>query len=172
MFVRFRQTTRRLQASLTKTHRQDGKMRHEHVAGLGSVPLSPSAADRIAFWTKLHQRLYALNNPGRSRSAGAILTAMHARIPMPTLDDQQAVQLERAQADARFWEALAEMHSEPTEGHKELLASAAEGEPLAADISAKARAAKDRLALVEKGEALVGIPAPIMRATSWGSLAY
>jgi hypothetical protein len=128
MFVRFRQTTRRLQASLTKTHRQDGKMRHEHVAGLGSVPLSPSAADRIAFWTKLHQRLYALNNPGRSRSAGAILTAMHARIPMPTLDDQQAVQLERAQADARFWEALAEMHAEPTEAtrncwHRRLRAS-------------------------------------------------
>jgi hypothetical protein len=62
MFVRFRQTTRRLRASLTETHRAGGKVRHEHVAGLGSVPLLPTAADRIAFWTKLHQRLDTLGN--------------------------------------------------------------------------------------------------------------
>jgi hypothetical protein len=40
----------------------------------------------------------------------------------------------------------------------------AEREPLAADTAAKAQAAKDRLALVEKGEAITGIPAPMTRA--------
>ena len=168
MFVRFRQSDRRLQASLAETRRQDGKVRHEHVAGLGSVPIALSPTDRLAFWTKLHQRLDALSNRVDAAQRGAILTAIHARIPMPTLDDQQAVQLERAQADARFWETLAEMHADDIEGHKTLLAMAqrkiAEREPLAADTAAKAQAAKDRLALVEKGEAVAGIPAPMTRA--------
>jgi hypothetical protein len=62
MFVRFRATARRLQASLIETHRRDGKVRHEHVASLGSVPLSLSRADRIAFWTALHPRLAKLDN--------------------------------------------------------------------------------------------------------------
>jgi hypothetical protein len=80
MFVRFRETARRLQASLTETRRLGGKVRHEHVAGLGSVPLSPSASDRIVFWTKLHQRLEALSNRVDASQRGAILTAIHARI--------------------------------------------------------------------------------------------
>ena len=140
---------------------------HEHVAGLGSVPSRLSPADRIAFWTKLHQRLDTLGNRVDAARRGAILTAIHARIPMPTQDDQQAVQLERAQADARFWETLAEMHTDDIEGHKGLLASAqraiAEREPLAADTAAKAQAAKDRLARVEQGEDVAGHPAPMTR---------
>jgi len=168
MFARFRQTNRRLQVTLSETSRLGGKVTHVHVAGLGSVPLSPSAADRIAFWTKLHQRLEALSNRVDAEQRRAILTAIHARIPMPTMDDHQAVQLERAQADARFWETFAEMQAERIEGNKGLLATAqraiAEGEPLAADAAAKAKAAKDRLARVEKGEAVAGIPAPMTRA--------
>jgi hypothetical protein len=35
---------------------------------------------------------------------------------------------------------------------------------LAADTAARAQAAKDRLALVEKGETVAGIPAPMTRA--------
>ena len=84
------------------------------------------------------------------------------------LDDHQAVQLERAQADARFWESLAEMQTSDVEGHKELLATVQRAigarEPLAADAAAKAQAAKDRLARAEKGEAVAGIPAPMTRA--------
>ena len=164
MFVRFRQSDRRLQASLTATRRDGGKVRHEHVAGLGSVPIAPTVTDRIAFWTKLHQRLEALSNRIDAVQRGAILTTIHARIPMPTQDDQQTVQLERAQADARFWESLAEMQTSDVEGHKALLATVqraiAEREPLAA----KAQAAQDRLARVEKGEAVAGIPAPMTRA--------
>jgi hypothetical protein len=168
MFVRFRQTARRLQASLSATRWEGGRVRHEHIAGLGSVPLSPSAADRIAFWTKLHQRLEALSNRIDAAQRGAILTAIHERVPMPTLDDHQAVQLERAREDTRFWETLAEGYADQIEGNKELLASAqraiAEREPLAADTAAKAQAAKDRLARVERGEAVAGVPAPMTRA--------
>ena len=168
MFVRFRETVRRrLQVTLSETHRQGGKVLHEHVAGLGSVPLSPSTDDRIAFWTKLHQRLAALGNRIDTVGRGAILTAIHARIPMPTMDDHQAVQLERARADARFWEALAEMGAGDVEGRKGLLTltrlKIAEREPFAADMAAKAEAAKARLARVENGEDVAGIPAPLTR---------
>jgi hypothetical protein len=86
---------------------------------------------------------------------------------MPTMDDQQAEQLERAQADARFWEMLADGYAEQVEGNKKLLATAqkaiAEREPLAADTAAKAQAAKDRLARVEKGEGVAGIAPPLTR---------
>jgi hypothetical protein len=57
MFVRFRETRNRLQVSLVEARRIDGKARHEHVAGLGSIEMPPSIADRIAFWNRLHQRL-------------------------------------------------------------------------------------------------------------------
>jgi hypothetical protein len=168
MFVRFRQTARRLQASLSATRWDAGRVRHEHVAGLGSVPLSPSAADRIEFWTQLHQRLEALGNRVDAAHRGAILTAIHARVPMPTMDDHQAVQLERAQADARFWETLADMQTGNVEEHKQLLITVqrtiAERGPLAADTAAKAEAAKVRLERLEKGEAVAGIPAPMTRA--------
>ena len=56
-------------------------------------------------------------------------------------------------------------YADDIEGHKTLLATAqtaiAEREPLAADTAAKAQAAKDRLARVEKGEAVAGIGAPM-----------
>ena len=161
MFVRFRQTARRLQASLSATRWDGGRVRHEHIAGLGSVPVSPSPADRISFWTKLYQRLDALSNRIDAAQRGAILTAIHARIPMPTLDDQQSVQVERAQMDVQFWDTLAGLSAEQIEEQKGLLATVqrtiAEGEPLAADTAAKAQAAKDRLARAEKGEAVAGI---------------
>ncbi len=102
MFTRFRETARCLQVSLVETHRTGGRVRHSHVAGLGSIGVSPSPADRIAFWTKLHQRLAALANRIDGATHGVILAAVHARIPMPTPDDQRAVQIENARADARF----------------------------------------------------------------------
>ena len=167
MFVRFRETARRLQASLVVTARAEGKVRHEHIGALGSVPRSPSAADRIAFWTKLHQRLDALSNRIDAAQRGAILTAVHTRIPMPTLDDHQGVQLEHARADARFWQSLAEGQADDIEAHKGLLTSTqrsiAERELAAAETAAKAQTAKERLARVEKGEAVAGIPPPLTR---------
>jgi hypothetical protein len=155
MFVRFRQTARRLQASLITGRREGSKVRHEHVAGLGSVPVTPTAADRIAYWTKLHQRLDALSNRVDAAQRGAIMAAIHARIPMPTLDDHQAVQVERAHIDVRFWDTPAGMSADRVKEQKGLLATVqrriAEGEPLAADTAAKAQAAKERLARAAEG---------------------
>jgi len=51
MFVRFRAKQRqlqcRLQCSLIETRRVGGKVRHEHIAQLGSVAAGPSVADRV-----------------------------------------------------------------------------------------------------------------------------
>jgi len=62
MFVRFRQNTYRLQVSLVKTRRADGKVRHEHIASLGSIVMPMTVAGRIAFWRSLHERLARLSN--------------------------------------------------------------------------------------------------------------
>jgi hypothetical protein len=130
----------------------------------------------MAFWRKLHQRLDALSNRIDAAQRGAIIAAIHARIPVPTLDDQQTVQLQRAREAARFWEMLAGSYADDIEGHKGLLASTQQAiaarEPLAANTAAKAQAAKDRLARVEKGEAVDGIEAPltrkdILKITGW-----
>ena len=166
MFVRFRSTARRLQASLIVTRRSEGKVHHQHVASLGSVPVAPSAADRIAFWTKLHQRLDALSNRVDAAQRGDILTAIHARIPMPTMDEHQAVQLEHAKEDAALWQELADMAADDIEGHKQLLATTegaiAERQKVSVDFSRYAQEAKDRLARVANGET-VAVPAPLTR---------
>lgn len=109
VFVRFRPTARRLQLSLIETHRSAGRVHHEHIAGLGSVPLAPSTADRIAFWTQLHERLGRLANRIDAAVHGAIPTAIHARIPMPTQEEQQAERLEMAKEDSRQQSTLAEV---------------------------------------------------------------
>jgi hypothetical protein len=150
MFVRFRQTDRSLQVTLSATRRDAGRVRHEHIASFGSVPLSPqeplAPADRITFWTKLHQRFDALSNQVDAAQHGAILTAIYAPIPMPTMDDHQAVQLDHARADARFWETLADGYAEQIEGNKKVLGAAqkaiTEREPLAADTAAKGTGGK------------------------------
>ena len=48
MFVRFRQQGRRLQMSLMRTWRAEGRMMTEQVASLGSVDAGVSVRERIA----------------------------------------------------------------------------------------------------------------------------
>jgi hypothetical protein len=62
MFVRFRQSRNRLQASLIETRRDGRKVRHEHIASFGAVDVPPSIRERLAFWAKLPQRLDRLTN--------------------------------------------------------------------------------------------------------------
>jgi hypothetical protein len=88
MFVRFRETPYGLQVSLVRTHREGGKVRHEHIAGLGAIVIPASAADRIDFWRRLHGRLSALSYRIGDEQ-GQILGAVHERIPMPTPDEQR-----------------------------------------------------------------------------------
>jgi hypothetical protein len=91
MFVRFRDTGRRLQLSVIETRRINGKVRHEHIASLGSValPLTPRA--RLEFWAKLHQRLAKLSNRIGGDAHAKMLDAIHERIPMMTLDEMRAL---------------------------------------------------------------------------------
>ena len=91
MFVRFRQTAYGLQVSLIQTRREGGKVRHEHIAGLGEIIVPASTADRIDFWRSLHDRLSALSNRIGDEQ-GKILGAVHERIPMPTPYEQRDVQ--------------------------------------------------------------------------------
>lgn len=89
MFVRFRQTTSRLQASLIQTSRAPGgKVRHEHVAGLGSVARVATVPERIKFWQHLHQRVACLANRLDAEAQAKVLGAVHTRIPMPTAEEQ------------------------------------------------------------------------------------
>lgn len=106
MFVRFRQTGSRLPASLIETRRVDGKVRHEHIASLGSIATPLIVADRIAFWRRLHERLAKLDNRLDGEAQAKLLGVVHARIPMVTADEQRTLQLENAKADAQTWDTF------------------------------------------------------------------
>src|SRR3954453_19712314 len=166
MFVRFRATARRLHASLVENHRHDGKVRHEHVASLGSVPLGLSRADRIAFWTALHPRLAKLDNRLDATAKGAILAALHARIPMATPDEQQAERLTLAAEGAKQWDTLASVQTATLADKKSLLATiqreVAQLEGGATATKASAEAAKESLAHLERDEDR-GIGRPLTR---------
>jgi hypothetical protein len=87
MFVRFRAGRRRLALSLVETTRIDGGVRHDHIASLGSVDSPPTLRGRIAFWARLNGRLTALGNRLGPDDQTKIMDAIHARIPIPTIDD-------------------------------------------------------------------------------------
>jgi hypothetical protein len=53
-----------------------------------------------------------------------VLGAVHAKVPMVTGDEQRALQLENAKADAQFWDQLADAHDATVADHKGLAASA------------------------------------------------
>jgi hypothetical protein len=96
MFVHFRETPYGLAMSLVETRRENGKVRHEHVASLGSIETPLSVAARIEFWRGLHERLDQLSNRLDAETRGKVIGAVHARVPMVTPDEQRALQLEKA----------------------------------------------------------------------------
>jgi hypothetical protein len=165
MFVRFREAGHRLQVSLAETRRLDGRVRQDHVASLGSIRIPPMPTDRLAYWTRLHERLATLANRIDQDAYGAILAAIHARIPMPTPDDQQAVRRENARAEAAVWDGLNDAYAAEIADTKALLASMtrtiADREAAAADVAGKAQAAAERLARAERGEDAGSIGKPM-----------
>jgi hypothetical protein len=160
MFVRFRQVGRRLKVSLAETRRTEGKVRHEHIAGLGSVVIPSDVPERIAFWRKLHERLARLANRIDSETQGKILGQVHGRIPMPTVDEMRALQIENAKADARLWSELQSRHDELVAGQIGLRDAAEKKitENRAASENAKRHAAiaRERLKKLSRGEAVAG----------------
>ena len=90
MIVHFRETPYGLAMSLVETRRENGKVRHEHVASLGSIETPPSVAARIEFWR--HERLAQLSNRLDAETQGKIMGAVHARVPMVTPDEQRGAE--------------------------------------------------------------------------------
>jgi hypothetical protein len=118
MFIRFRQTPHRLQVSIVETRRVDGKVRHEHVASLGSIETPPTVADRVAFWQRINDRLAKLSNRVDMATQGKMRGDLHGRVPMVTPDEQRALQLENAEAEDRFWSGLHDVHASTVADHK------------------------------------------------------
>jgi hypothetical protein len=157
MFVRFRQTGTRLQASLIQSRRVGGKVCHEHVASLGTVAVLPSVAERVVFWQSLHERVARLGNRFDAATRAKLLGDIHTRVPMVTPEEQRGLQLANAKADAQFWDTLADAHAGTIEG---LIASAertkAAAEAARAEVAEQAARAKDRIARIERGEDVAG----------------
>ena len=158
MFVRFRLTPTRFQVSLVETRRVDGRVRHEHVASLGSIAMPARVADRIQFWSRLHERLGKLSN--RVTDIGKVLGDVHARIPMVTPDEQRALQLENAEADQQFWGALSDLHQDMADSHGNLAApaerAAANNRGAAETATKNAADAKERVERIKRGENVTG----------------
>ena len=91
VYVRFRYAGNRLQVSLIEAHQVESKVHQEHLASLGSIPVPPSVADRVAFWSQLHERLAKLSNRYGAELHGKVLGEVHAEVPMPTADEQRAL---------------------------------------------------------------------------------
>jgi hypothetical protein len=160
MFVRFRQQGRRLQPSLMQTRRVSGKIRSEHIASLGSVDVEVSVRERFAFWAKLPERLTRLANRVGPEDHAKIYEALHARIPMVTVEEQRSIQEENAKDDERFWDTLRDVGASIIEGHREIIASAeaaiAEQAPEVAKAAERVEAAKSRLEKIRRGEDVGG----------------
>ena len=78
---------------MVEARRIDGKVRYEHVASLGSVPASPSVADRIALWRRVYETLAELANRIDAETQGKIISAVHSRIPIVTPNEQRALRV-------------------------------------------------------------------------------
>jgi hypothetical protein len=160
MFVRIRQTKRKLQFTVAETRRVDGKVRHEHVASLGSIGIPQTVAARIAFWAALYGRLAKLGNRIDPETQAKILGAIHAKVPMVTPDEQRGLQIENAEADERLWSGLRDVHADQIEGHKALVAKAqttiASATSEMTHAGQKAAVAKERIEKLKNGENLSG----------------
>ena len=135
-------------------------MQSEHVASLGSVDAEVSVRERLAFWTKLPERLTRLGNRVGPDDQAKVYAALHARIPMVTPDEQRAIQKANSEDDERFWGAMRDMRTASVEEHRALIARAqmkiAEHATTAAEAGERAQAAKDRLERIRRGESVPG----------------
>jgi hypothetical protein len=177
MFVRFRSTPNRLQVSLVETRRVDGKVRHQHVASIGSVPEPSSISDRLEFWAALHERLTRLSNRISAEDHHKLMAAIHERIPMAMTDEQRRLQRDNAEHDIALPSGLHDMNAASLADHKAFAADLArkigEMEARTVQSAAGVEAAKDRLARIDRGEEVaggLGKPASfhdILRAAGW-----
>jgi hypothetical protein len=156
MFVRFRSSPRRLQLSLVETRKEGGKVRHDHIASLGAIAAQPTVANRVEYWQALHQRLGRLANRLDGEMQAKILGAVHARVPMPTVDEIHALNLDEAKQHEAAWRMRQAQTEGIVEANKQLAQGAGkmvrEGEPLLAVAADEVKAAQTRRERIERGE--------------------
>jgi hypothetical protein len=120
----------------------------------------PTVADRLAFWRKVEDRLAKLGNRISADEAAPIRGALFARIPMPTADEQAAAQLANAQADAKLFATLHDMHAAIVADHQRLAGTVdskiADSRAVLAEAAARLTAARERVAAIERGEVVAG----------------
>jgi hypothetical protein len=161
MFVRFRQqASNRVSVSIVHSQRDGGRLKHDHIAVLGSVEMPPSVADRIAFWQRVNERLATLSNRIDATAQAKIRGAIHQRIPMPTTDGRRALQRENFEAEERLWDGMHGMHAENVENLKALAATIekqiADGQTAMAKTAEARDAAKEKRARLDSGEDVHG----------------
>jgi len=146
------------QLSVIETRREGGKVRHEHVASLGSITAPPTVANRVEYWQALHQRLGRLTNRLDGEMQAKILGAVHARVPMPTVEEIHVLNLEEAKQHEVAWrmrhlstEAIVEENKLRLKAAERLVA---EGEPLVTAAAEQVRAAEGRRVRIERGESV------------------
>jgi hypothetical protein len=136
MFIKFRQSGRRLNVSLVETRRRDGKVRNHHVAALGSIVTEPTVADRVAFWNRAGERLEALGNR-LGPEADKIEAALYERSPIPTAEELRALQIENAHAEQRMFKTIVGIHGATAARHKAVATAATAQSTESATAAAK-----------------------------------
>ena len=142
--------------ALVETRRVAGKVRHEHVASLGAIATPLTVAGRVEYWQALHQRLGRLANRLDSETQAKILGAVHARVPMPTVDEIHVLNLDEAKQHEAAWRIRQVQTEGIVEANKQLAEGASkrarEGEPLLVAASEEVDAAAARRERIEQGE--------------------
>jgi hypothetical protein len=126
MFVRFKTRGHRLHVTLGQTARLHGKVRQKHIASIGSVATNPDPVtairDRLRLWQALHAQLGALKL--EPQALHKLMTAVHARLPMPSPEETGSVELWEAEHKAKFWTRMNAETQKLIELHRNLIANA------------------------------------------------
>jgi hypothetical protein len=151
MFVRIKKSKKAFRLSLADTKRVSGKVKHEHIASLGSIRQTMTVAERSWFWAKLRERLPGLAN----RIDAARLEALIAeKIPVPTKIETDVADLEEY---TRQWQGIANFfrpHEFKVSEFRKAMHEMSEGLKQREHQNALARVsmAKDRIQRVLNGE--------------------
>jgi hypothetical protein len=123
MFIRFRKRARRLNVIIVEARRLNGAVRQTHVASLGSVTAEqPSVRERGATWKTLHE---VIARKGFAADIAVnLMTALQARVPLPTMEEAGAAELAAAEHDSAFWRKMHGHTTKLIESHKNLIATA------------------------------------------------
>jgi hypothetical protein len=109
----------RLEVSIVETRREDGKVRHKHIASLGTL-WSDSPADRESFWIECEARLTRLANrlgPDLDRLRQAIAE----RIPPVTDAEREAMKVAAWERLEQHWGGEVEHRNKCIEGWDETI---------------------------------------------------